>query len=182
MEKRAVLFIDDDEIVLKSIEKRITDESYNKHFVKSGEEALEILRQEKVHVIVVDVVVPGMNGIELLKTVKKEYPNIVSLVISGHTQSADVMMVMSDLGVYKYIPKTLTFDEDIRTAIRQAIEHYNLQSEHEDIVEGLECYSDQPGSAEWLYAAQKEVGYEKADEYLQYELSIGKTKILIDIF
>ena len=148
MDKRAVLFLDDDEIVLKSIEKQITDESYNKYFARSGEDALEILRREEIHVIVVDIVMPGMNGIELLKTIKKEYPNIVSLVISGHAHSADAMMVMSDLGVYKFVAKSLTFDEDVRTVIRQAIDHYNLKVEHEDIMGELRCCSERPGSAE----------------------------------
>lgn len=148
MEKRSVLFVDDDEIFLKSIEKSITDESYNKYFAKSGEDALEILQREEVHVIVVDIVMPVMNGIELLKIVKKEYPNIVSLVLSGYAQSANAMMVLSDIGVYKFIAKSCTFDEDVRTVIRQAIEHYNLQSEHEDIVEELGCCSDRPISAE----------------------------------
>ena len=148
MEKRAVLFVDDDEILLKTIEKSITDEPYNKYFAKSGEDALEILKREEVHIIVVDIVMPGMGGLELLKIVKKEYPNIVSMVISGYAQSADAMMVLQQEGVYRFIPKSWTFDEDIRTIIRQAIDHYNLQSEHEDMVEELELCSDRTKSAE----------------------------------
>ena len=137
MENRAVLFVDDDEVVLKSIESSIMDEPYDKYFVKSGEEALEILRREEVHVIVVDIVMPGVGGLELLKIVKKEYPNIVSMVISGHAQSADAMMLLQLEGVYRFVPKSWTFDEEVRTVIRQAIDHYNLQSEHEDIVAEL---------------------------------------------
>jgi DNA-binding NtrC family response regulator len=138
MEKRAVLFVDDDEIVLKSIEKSIANEPYDKYFAKSGEDALEILKREEVHVIVVDIVMPGMGGLELLKIVKKEYPNIVGMVISGYAQSADAMMVLSDLGVYRFIAKSWTFDEDVVTVIRQAIDHYNLQSEHNDMAAELE--------------------------------------------
>ena len=142
MEKRTVLFVDDDEILLKNIEKSITDESYNKYFAKSGEDALEILKREEVHVIVVDIVMPGMDGLELLKIVKKEYPNIVSMVISAYAQSADAMMVLQQEDVYRFIPKSWTFDEDIRTIIRQAIDHYTLQSEHEDMAAELEHCSD----------------------------------------
>jgi DNA-binding NtrC family response regulator len=137
MDKRAVLFVDDDEIVLKSIEKSIKDESYDKYFATSGEDALEILKKEEVHIIVVDIVMPGMDGIELLKIVKNEYPKIVSMVISGFAQSADVMMALQQEGVYKFIPKNWTFDEDLRTVIRRAIDTYNLQSEHEDMVTEL---------------------------------------------
>ena len=138
MEKKAVLFVDDDEIVLKSIEKSIADEPYDKYFAMSGEDALEILKQEEVHVIVVDIVMPGMDGLELLKIVKKEYPKIVSMVISGHAQSADAMMVLQQEGVYRFIPKSWTFDEEVREVIQQAINHYNLQSEHAEMVEELE--------------------------------------------
>ncbi len=148
MEKRAVLFVDDDDILLKTIEKSITDESYDKYFAKSGEDALEILKREEVHVIVVDIVMPGMDGLELLKIVKKEYPNIVSMVISGHAQSADAMMVLQQEGVYRFIPKNWTFDNDLRTVILRAIDRYNLQSEHEDILAELGRCSDRPISAE----------------------------------
>jgi DNA-binding NtrC family response regulator len=148
VEKRAVLFVDDDETVLKSIEKSITNESYDKYFAKSGEDALEILKREEVHVIVVDIVMPGMDGLELLKIVKKEYPNIVSIVLSGHAQSADAMMVLQQEGVYRFIAKPWTFDEDFYSVIRRAIDKYNLQSEHEDMVAELKHCSNRTMSAE----------------------------------
>ena len=148
MEKRAVLFVDDDEIVLKTIDKSITDEPYDKYFAKSGEDALEILKREKVHVIVVDIVMPGMDGLELLKIVKKEYPNIVSMALSGYAQSADVMMVLQQEGVYRFIAKPWTYDENFRADIQHAIDTYNLQSEHEDMVAELERCSDRKISAE----------------------------------
>ena len=138
MEKRTVLFVDDDEILLKTLEKGVVDEPYDKYFTKSGEEALEILKREEVHVIVVDLIMPGMGGIELLKIVKKDYPNIVSMVISGYAQSANAMMVLSDLGVYKFIAKSWTFDENVKMEIRQALDHYNPQSKHEDMAAELE--------------------------------------------
>ncbi len=130
MEKRAVLFVDDDEIVLLSIEKSLKDEAYDKHFARSGEEALEILQREEVHVIVVDEVMPRMNGLELLKIVKKEYPHIVRMVLSGYAQPADVKMAMFEEGIYEYTAKPWTFDANFRTVIRRAMDNYNLVSEH----------------------------------------------------
>lgn len=148
MENRAVLFVDDDEIVLKSIRRILTDESYDKYFAKSGADALEILQREEVHVIVVDMIMPGMGGLDLLQIVKKEYPNIVSMVMSGYAQSADTMMVLHQVGIYRFIAKPWTFDEDFRTVIRRAIDNYNLQSEHGEIaVESGNC-SNQLGFEE----------------------------------
>ena len=131
MEKRTVLFVDDDEIVLVSIEKSLKDEAYDKHFAKSGEEALEILQREEVHVIVVDEVMPRMNGLELLKIVRKEYPHIVRMVLSGYAQPDDVKTAMFEEGIYKYTAKPWTFDGNFRTVIRQAIDNYNLVSKRE---------------------------------------------------
>jgi DNA-binding NtrC family response regulator len=79
-----------------------------------------------------------MDGIELLKIIKKEYPKIVSMVISGHAQSADAMLALQQEGFYRFIAKNCTFDEDLRTVIRRAIDTYNLQSEHEDKAAVLE--------------------------------------------
>ena len=97
----------------------------------------KILKQEEVHVIIVDIAMPGMDGLELLKIVKKEYPKIVSMVISGFMQSTDIMMALQQEGVYKFIPKSWTFDEDLKMVIRRAIDTYNLQSQHEDMASEL---------------------------------------------
>ena len=148
MEKITVLFVDDDETVLKSIERSLKDESYNRDYARSGEDALEILQREEVHVIVVDMVMPGMGGLKLLKIVKKEYPNIVSMVLSGYAQSAEIMMAMYEVGVYRFISKPWTFDDDLKKVVRRAMDSYNLQSEHEDMVEELGRCSDRSISAE----------------------------------
>jgi len=73
-EKRAVLFLDDDEIVLQSLKRGLLGESYNKLFAKSSQEALEILQREEVHVIVADMRMPEMTGLEFLRIIRKEYP------------------------------------------------------------------------------------------------------------
>jgi len=87
VEKRTVLFVDDDEIILQSLERGLLDESYNKLFVKSCNEALEILQKEQVHVIVTDMRMPGMTGLELLRTVRKDYPHIIGMILSGYEQN-----------------------------------------------------------------------------------------------
>jgi len=75
VETRTVLFVDDDEIVLQSLERGLLDESYNKLFVKNCQEAFEILKQEAVHVIVADMYMPEMNGEELGTNIKSSQEN-----------------------------------------------------------------------------------------------------------
>ena len=137
MEKRVVLFVDDEEKILNSIERCLLDEPYHKFFAKSGQEAVEILKREEVHVIVVDMFMPEMDGLELLKIVKKRYPNIINMVLSGYSQPVNTMMAMYEVGIYRFISKPWTYDDDFRALIRRAIYDYNLQYQHEDVSAGL---------------------------------------------
>ncbi|MHC4356326.1 MAG: response regulator [Planctomycetota bacterium] len=148
MQERAVLFVDDDEIVLQDLERSLKDEAYDKHFAGSCAEALDILQQEEVHVMVVDMVMPRMDGLELIKIAKKEYPHIVTMVLSAYAQPADVMTVMFEQGIYKYIAKPWKFDGNLRTVIQSAVDHYDLLMEHEDVFAESRRCSDPKGVAE----------------------------------
>ena len=138
LEKRAVLFVDDEEITLQALKRSLNDEVYDKFFAKSGKEALDILRQKEVHVIVVDMIMPGMDGLELLKIISKEYPKVVSIALSGFTQPIDVITTIYGEGVYKFTSKSLTVDDGLREIIRRAINNYDFQSEHEEMVAELD--------------------------------------------
>jgi two-component system NtrC family sensor kinase len=129
VEKRTVLFVDDDEVVLQSLQRGLLDESYNKLFVKSCNEALEILQQVEVHVIVADMRMPEMTGLELLRNVKEDYPDIVGMILSGYEQDAALQTAVDQGEIFKLIPKPWKYGEmDFETLVRRALEHYNLQS------------------------------------------------------
>ena len=132
MKKRTVLFVDDDSIVLRSIARGLLDEPYYMCFARSGKEALEILRQHEVHVLVTDMRMPEMDGAELLKIVTKEHPHIVKMVLSGYTNTTALTRAIHQEGVFKIIPKpwNLQEGEEFRAIVRLAIERYNLQNEH----------------------------------------------------
>ena len=105
------------------------DESYNKLFAKSCKEALEILQQEEVHVIVADMCIPEMNGLELLRIVRKEYPHIIGMVLSGYEQDATLQTAVEQGEIFRLIPKPWKLGKvDFETLVRRAVEHYNLQS------------------------------------------------------
>ena len=136
MKERTILFVDDDCVVLRSIARGLLDEPYNVFFAKSGEEALQILRQQEIHVLVTDIRMPEMDGNELLKIVTKEYPDIVKMVLSGYTNTTDLTKAIHQEGIFKFIPKpwNLQEGEEFRETIRSAIEHYNLRNVHAEKV------------------------------------------------
>lgn len=134
METRTVLFVDDDETVLKDLEISLEAEPYEKYFANSGEKAIEILRRQEVHVIVVDMVMPRMDGLELLRIARQEYPHMVTVVLSGYAQTSYVASTMTELDIDDYIAKPWIFDEGFRAVVRRAIDKYNLKSEQKDKV------------------------------------------------
>ncbi|MHC4241859.1 MAG: response regulator [Planctomycetota bacterium] len=131
VEKKTVLFVDDDEAILRSLERGLLDESYNKLFTKSCKEALEILKREEVHVIVTDMLMPEMTGLELLRIVRKEYPNIIGMVLTGYELSTELQKAVEQGEIFKLIPKPLwKLGGKFERLVRRALDDSNLQSEH----------------------------------------------------
>ena len=127
-EKRTVLFVDDDEIILKSLERGLLDESYNKLFAKSSKEALEILKRKKVHVIVTDMVMPEMTGLELLRIVRKEYPNIIGIVLTGYKLDVELQEAVDHGEVYRLVAKPLwKLGGKFERLVLRALDKYTLQ-------------------------------------------------------
>jgi DNA-binding NtrC family response regulator len=131
VEKKTVLFVDDDEAILRSLERGLLDESYNKLFTKSCKEALEILKREEVHVIVTDMLMPEMTGLELLRIVRKEYPNIIGIVLTGYELDTELQNAVEQGEIFKLIPKPLwKLGGKFERLVRQALDGSNLQNEH----------------------------------------------------
>lgn len=143
MEERTVLFVDDEERVLRSLKRGLMDEPYNTLFANSGKEALEMLSTTDVHVLVTDMRMPEMGGLELLRIVKREYPRIVRMILSGYTQITTLLMAINDGEVYRFITKPWKLEEDFKPAIRQAIEHYDLHAERDRLEAELEHHRSQ---------------------------------------
>jgi DNA-binding NtrC family response regulator len=129
MEKRSVLFVDDDAIVLQSLERGLLDESYNKLFVKTCKEALEFLQQEEVHVIVTDMCMPEMTGLELLRTVREEHPDIIWIVLSGYEQDIELQAAVDQGEIFKLINKPWKLGgTNFEKIVMRAVDQYNLQN------------------------------------------------------
>ena len=104
-ETRTVLFVDDEEAILNSLERGLIDEPYNILFANSCKEALEILQQEEVHVIVTDMRMPEMDGLEFIHIIKKDYPHIIIMVLSGYGNEAALQTAVNQGEIFKVISK-----------------------------------------------------------------------------
>ena len=143
MEKRTVLFVDDNQSVLTSLERGLLDEKYKTLFATSGKEALEILETKEVHVIVTDMRMPEMGGLELLKIVKEKHPRIVRMVLSGYTQITTLLTAINQGEIFKFITKPWKLEEEFKSAVQQAIDYYNLQAERDELLAEVAKHKEQ---------------------------------------
>ena len=79
-----ILFVDDEENVLKAMCRIFRQENYTMMTASSGAEALEVLQKEAVHVVISDHRMPGMTGAELLRKIKTLYPQTIRIMLTGH--------------------------------------------------------------------------------------------------
>ena len=121
--KMVVLFVDDEKQILTSLERGLLEEPYRKLFASNGKEAIEILDKEKVDVIVTDMRMPEMNGLELLKIVKEKHPEIIRMVLSGYTQITTLLTAINQGEIFKYITKPWKLEEEFKPAVREALEY-----------------------------------------------------------
>ncbi|HIJ67581.1 MAG TPA: response regulator [Planctomycetes bacterium] len=138
METRTVLFVDDEPNTLNALRRVLLNEPYKTLFADSAKEALEVLRANQVHVILSDMRMPRMSGIELLKIVKREYPYIIRLLFSAYTDIHTLLAGINQGEILRFVAKPWGLDEELRTIIRQAIEYYDLHSEHEIVMNFIE--------------------------------------------
>ena len=105
-----VLFVDDEVEFLDTLLKRMKKRDLRVSGVKSGEEALDFLDQNPTDVVVLDVKMPGMDGIQALKEIKKLHPLIEVVMLTGHA-SVEVAIQGMELGAFDYLMKPVDIDD-----------------------------------------------------------------------
>jgi DNA-binding NtrC family response regulator len=124
--KSSILFVDDQQEVLDLLERIFAKEEYHLHFSTSAKGAIEILRNNEIDVIVTDMMMPDMSGLDLLKLAKKEFPDTVRIVLSGFAQVPIILEAVNSGDLYKYIAKPWKVNSKAKDIIKQAVEYSNL--------------------------------------------------------
>lgn len=131
MNRGKVLFVDDEENILNALRRGLIDADYECFFVGNGIEALEIIKNNVISVIVTDMRMPKMDGLTLLKEVKAISPDTIRIVLSGYTQLQQILATINQVDIFKFITKPWNMDEEFRIVIDQALDYYNLRMESE---------------------------------------------------
>ena len=108
--KAKILVVDDEENICRNVEKILSKEDYEVSYVLSADEALEEMAKESYSLLISDIIMPGKNGLELLKLVKNQWPLTKVIMFTAYA-STDTAMKAMRLGALDYIPKPFTPDE-----------------------------------------------------------------------
>jgi len=117
-----ILVMEDDLSVAKGLEMVLSEEGFDVNLAGTGELALEAFKQKRFDLLVADLRLPDINGMEVIKQVKAEKPETEVIVITGYGTTASAVEAMK-LGVHDFLPKPFTEDQ-IKKAIDEALQEH----------------------------------------------------------
>lgn len=110
MDKCSVLLVDDEAEFIETLGKRLARRGLTVHLAGSGPEALEAVQAHALDVVVLDVKMPGMDGIEVLQKIKQMKPGLEVLMLTAHA-NVEVAMQGMELGAFDYLMKPVELDD-----------------------------------------------------------------------
>jgi len=110
MEKIKVMLVDDEEEFVTTLSARIRRRDFSSSVAFTGEQALQIVDDQVPDVMILDLKMPGIGGMEVLRRVKKAYPKVKVIILTGHGSEKDKKEALS-LGAFSYLQKPVKIDE-----------------------------------------------------------------------
>lgn len=124
----AVLIVDDEATIIESLEGILSDDGFEVMHAFNGYEALKQIEAHSPDIVLLDIWMPGMDGIETLKEIKKEYPSLPVVMITGHG-SIEAAVDATKSGAYDFLEKPLSIDK-VMVTINNALDFRRLEEEN----------------------------------------------------
>lgn len=121
-----IILVIDDEKQSQDALRRVLSDEFRVLTASSAEEAETLLSEEMVHAILCDQRMPGVQGVDFLRTARERWPDAVRMIISGYTDSEDIISGVNDAGIYRYITKPWEPDALVAT-LKEAVKLWELQ-------------------------------------------------------
>jgi phosphoserine phosphatase RsbU/P len=138
----AILFVDDESDILHSLERFLRREEYRKFFLDNAAGALELLAGTPVDLVVSDLRMPGMNGLELIKEVKRLYPGTLRMIVSGSQDIEQIIESVNKGEIFRFIPKPVE-PESFKNILNDALDYYCMKLEREELFEEISLKNGQ---------------------------------------
>ena len=121
------MVVDDELFVRELLLEFLSSEGYEVSLADSGEKAVKLMQSEPADVVLVDLKMPGIDGIETLRQIKKTAPNTLSIVMTGYP-TIDSSIEALRCGAYDYVVKPFKLN-DLKSSIERALEEYKLKDQ-----------------------------------------------------
>jgi DNA-binding NtrC family response regulator len=129
-----ILIVDDEPANLRTLA-RLFREDYEVLTAASGDDALALLGQHDVALLITDQRMPGMTGIELLKKTVPLRPRMVRIILTGYTDVDALVEAINCGQVYRYVAKPWD-NEELRLTVKRALEHYEASKQRHELESG----------------------------------------------
>ena len=138
MYKGKIVVVDDEKIVTSAFNTLLKVEGFSDaHFFNSPKEAIEFLKENQPDLVISDFLMPEMNGLEFLSEVKKLYPEVSKILLTGYADKENAIRAINEIGLYRYIEKPWNND-DLIINIKNGIERSYLLSQLRQKISELE--------------------------------------------
>lgn len=140
MSRHGLLVVDDEKEILRSLNLTFMDE-YEVFMASSGAEALEILKRQRIALVIADQRMPEMTGAELLEKVLEIDPRIIRIILTGYTDTGSLIQAINRGHIYQYITKPWERHE-LRILVKRAVESYELALENQRLLKELQAANE----------------------------------------
>ncbi|MBW1704149.1 MAG: response regulator [Deltaproteobacteria bacterium] len=123
MKETHILVMEDDATISAALDMILTEAGYDVDVAETGEAALELFGQKRFDLIIADLKLPGINGMEVIKQIKEKTPEMEVIVITG-VGTQPIAEEALELGAHDFLPKPFT-DDQIKTAINEALKQHD---------------------------------------------------------
>lgn len=152
---KTILIVDDEKDIRSALAGILEDEGYQIMTASCGEEAIEIVRQELPDLALLDIWMPGMDGLETLERLKTTFPNLTVIMISGHG-TIETAVKATKLGAYDFIEKPLSLDK-VLISVHNALYMKELRTENEELKKAVFTGYDLIGESPAIVALREEI-------------------------
>lgn len=159
---KKILIIDDEPGIRTVLTDILNDEGYNPIVAEDGFEGLRILKEQSVNLVILDVWLPNMGGMDVLKKIKEDYPGLEVILISGHA-NIDIAVKAVKLGAYDFLEKPLSLDKVINLTFN-ALKLEELRSENRTLKANLYKEDEMIGNAESLAKVRERIHQSAASD------------------
>jgi two-component system response regulator PilR (NtrC family) len=173
-----ILVVDDDQNMRDYIEILLTREGYNVSTAPGGKEAIALCKKKKFDLVITDLKMPKIDGIELLKSIKDISPETMVILITGYASGETAVAAMKE-GAYDYLEKNFSVD-DIQDAVKDALRKKGVREEDALFIKGVEdavSFEDMIGKSRQMlkvYSLIKKVADSSTNILILGESGTGK--------